>query len=135
MADGVAAALAPRIAIYESEDVSSLCREHLGLPDLATLLKPWQAAGVERVNLRTSTFESITAPVFPLHIDEVSEVREEGPWEREGGWLDSMTADINAKLDDWLADVPGDRELVDCIRRLRLSERGRSDTVVRPLCR
>lgn len=102
MADAVRAALSPRIAVVESSDVTELCATRLGLPNLATLLQPWQLAGVERVSLRSATFETTDAPTFPLRIDPAGAVEEEGPWEREGGWLDSLTADLNARLDQWL---------------------------------
>ena len=88
--------LCPRIAVLQTQDVTDLLQQEIHLPSLAVLLKPWQAAGVERVNLRTSAFEAFTAAQFPLCIDDLSNIQDESQSvDSLGGWLDNVSSRIN----------------------------------------
>lgn len=97
-------ALAPRIAVFASDDVTRLCSERLGLPSLSALLGPWQAHGVERVQLHTISYETSTAPTFPLRFDEAASLAELTPEDRDGAWLDAFGAQLRARADAWLRD-------------------------------
>ena len=61
MSANVLQCFAPRIAVYETAEVADWLDSRLNLPDLAVLLKPWQSRVVERVSLRSSTYETSAA--------------------------------------------------------------------------
>ena len=97
-------ALCPRLVVSSSPDVSALIRERCGLPSLAALLGPWQEAGVERVQLHTSSYETTVAPTFPLRIDDASSLEELTPEDRDGAWPDAFAGQLRRKADVWLKE-------------------------------
>jgi hypothetical protein len=102
-------ALCPRVWVYSTNEVDGLLQRTIHLPNLATLLQPWQSKGVERVTVRTSTFEASNWPVFPLRIDAAAAVADEGSTlDLEGSWLDALSTEINQNAERWLAETPMD---------------------------
>lgn len=98
-------ALSPRLAIHSTSEVNDLIQSSVGLPDLSTLLAPFSQS-VEKVTLRNHNFETNTiASRFPLRFDEASQIRDVGPWETQGGWLDQVGSEIQQKLPQWLKEL------------------------------
>jgi hypothetical protein len=112
-------AFCPRVLVYSTDEVNAWLQDTIHLPDVATLLKPWQTAGVERVSVRTSTFESLNLPTFPLRIDAAaSALDERADW--EGGWLDSLSSEMQEHTEQWLVDTPIDsRQFSSGVRELK----------------
>ena len=117
MSANVVQCFAPRIAVHETAEVADWLDSRLNLPDLAVLLKPWQSRGVERVNLRSSTYETSTAQYFPLWIDAAASIVEEGQWEHEAAWLDDAATEISQRTESWLAQL--DEHNVACASLLQ----------------
>lgn len=101
----VQTALAPRLAVYSTSEVNDLISSTIALPNLSTLLAPWSDS-VEKVTLRSHTYDSsVTAQRFPLRIDEAIHVRDVGPWETQGGWLDESGQEIQQRANQWLQET------------------------------
>lgn len=101
--------LCPRIACYETSEIGDLLQKTVHLPDVATLLKPWQASAVEKVQLRSSTFEVVNVAHFPLDIQAAAQINEEGAYEHAGGWLDDVGTEITRRTPAWLQEIEAER--------------------------
>lgn len=103
--------LCPKVVLVSSEDVVDICKRNGLQGGLETLLQPFSAS-IERVPLRTSTFQQITIPTFHLNIVKEVELGDDTVLEKAASYLGSPDGQWYERFRDALL-LPESRPMVE----------------------